>query len=205
MKLLHVDSSILGSNSVSRLLTAEIVADQTKRHPGLQVVREDLVGNPLPHLSPAHVAARFGATPDDATTKDELARDEALIQALFDADIIVIGAPMYNFGIPSQLKAWIDRILVAGKTFKYTEAGPVGLMPAGKAVIIASSRGGAYGPGTPAASLDHQETYLRDTLAFIGLTDVTIVRAEGVAMGPEARDAAIAGALSSIAHQAVAA
>ena len=204
MKLLHIDSSILGSNSVSRLLTAEIVADQTRRHPGLEVVYDDLVAVPPPHLSPAHVAARFGAAPDDATTQGELAQDDVFLQHVFDADIIVIGAPMYNFTIPSQLKAWIDRLVVAGKTFKYTDAGPVGLLPA-KTVFIASTRGGAYGPGSPAAALDHQESYLRGTLAFMGLTDVTIIRAEGLAMGPEARDAAIADALSSITHHDVAA
>ncbi|MDR3464092.1 MAG: NAD(P)H-dependent oxidoreductase, partial [Beijerinckiaceae bacterium] len=120
-------------------------------------------------------------------------------EELFAAEVIVIGAPMYNFGIPSQLKAWIDRLVIAGKTFHYTAQGPQGLVPSTTKVYIASSRGGAYGPETPAAFLDHQETYLKGVLGFIGLTDVTIIRAEGVALSPEAREAAIAAALAQVA------
>lgn len=197
MKLLHVDSSVLGPNSVSRLLTSEIVAEQIRRHPGLEILHLDLAESPLSHLSPLHVAALHGA-PVDATISADFAKGNASLEALLAADIIVIGAPMYNFAIPSQLKAWIDRITVAGKTFKYTEAGAVGLVPAGKTVFIASSRGGEYSEGFPAAPFDHQERYLGDVLGFIGLTDVTIIRAEGVAKGVDARDAAITAALSSI-------
>ena len=113
------------------------------------------------------------------------------------ADIVVIGAPMYNFTIPSQLKAWIDRILIAGKTFRYSEAGPVGLA-GGKRVIIASSRGGLYAPGVPLEANDFQEPYLRAVFAFIGIEDVEIVRAEGLALGPEQRDAAVQAALASV-------
>jgi FMN-dependent NADH-azoreductase len=121
----------------------------------------------------------------------DVATGTALLEELFAADIIVIGAPMYNFSVPSQLKAWIDRLLIAGKSFRYGAAGPEGLLPKGKKVFIASSRGGAYGPETPAAFLEHQESYLRGALGFIGLTDVTVIRAEGVAMGPDARAAAV--------------
>jgi len=106
---------------------------------------------------------------------------------------------MYNFSIPTQLKAWVDRVLVAGTTFRYGANGPEGLVPAGKKVFIASSRGGFYQAGTPAAALEHHETYLRGVLGFIGLTDVTVVRAEGIALGPEARAAAIAKAREEIA------
>ena len=129
MKLLHVDSSILGPNSVSRLLSAEIVAEQRKKHPDIEVTYQDLTAAPLPHLSPLHIAAWHGAAPDDIAVQDDLTKGAALIDTLFASDIIVIGAPMYNFGIPSQLKAWIDRLLIAGKTFHYTERGPEGLVP----------------------------------------------------------------------------
>ena len=122
-----------------------------------------------------------------------------MIEELFAADIMVIGAPMYNFAVPSQLKAWIDRSLVAGKTFHYTATGPEGLLPKGKTVIIASSRGGFYGAESPMAALDHQEVYLKQALGFIGLTDITIIRAEGIAVSPESREAALASARQDIA------
>jgi len=113
------------------------------------------------------------------------------------ADIVVIGAPMYNFGIPSQLKAWIDRIAVAGKTFRYTASGPEGLS-GNKRVIIATSRGGFYGAGTPAAAVEHAESYLRSVFGLLGVTDLTFVVAEGLAIGPEQRDKAMQGALQTI-------
>src|ERR1700732_2083466 len=119
------------------------------------------------------------------------------MQCTCSADIVVIGAPMYNFTIPSQLKAWIDRILVGGKTFRYTEAGPQGLA-GGKSVIIASSRGGLYAPGMPFAANDFQEPYLRAVFRFIGIEDIEIIRAEGIAFGPEQREAAMQAALASI-------
>ena len=123
----------------------------------------------------------------------------SVLQLLFNAaDIVVVGAPMYNFGIASQLRAWIDRILVAGKTFRYDENGAVGLCGA-KKLVIASSRGGVYSAGSPVASLDHQETYLKDAFGFIGITDITFIRAEGVAMGPDKRSDAIASAKEAVA------
>ena len=109
------------------------------------------------------------------------------------ADIVVVGAPMYNLGVPSQLKSWIDRISVAGKTFRYSEQGPVGLA-GGKKVIIASSRGGIYSAGSPAAIFEHQESYLKAVFSFLGVSDITFIRAEGVAMGPDARNGAVAAA-----------
>jgi len=129
----------------------------------------------------------------------DLALGGTIIEELFAADIIVIGAPMYNFTVPTQLKAWIDRILIAGKTFKYTEAGPESLLPPGKKVILGLARGGVYGAGTPTASFEHQESYLVTALGFIGLTDLTFIRAEGIAMGPEARAAALESAQGAIA------
>ena len=197
MKLLHIDSSILGPNSVSRALTAEVVEQQRRLHPGLDVTYRDLAAAPHLHFSPAHLAAAYGATPDEAVAND-LADGNAVIDELFAADIIVIGAPMYNFTVPTQLKAWIDRSLAAGRTFHYTPAGPEGLLPKGKTVIVVSSRGGFYGPETPLAALDHQEAYLRQALGFIGLTDVTVVRAEGLSVSPESKEAALASARREI-------
>jgi FMN-dependent NADH-azoreductase len=197
VKLLHVDSSILGANSVSRTLTAEVVEQQRRLHPEVEVVYRDLAAEPHLHFSPAHLAAAYGATPD-ATVANDLADGNAVVDELFAADIIVIGAPMYNFALPTQLKAWIDRSLVAGRTFHYTATGPEGLLPKGKKVIVASSRGGFYGPDSPIAAFDHQETYLTQALGFIGLTDITIVRAEGLAVSPESKEAALASARQSI-------
>ncbi len=194
MKLLHIDSSILGAQSVSRTLSAEIVAQQVALHPGLEVIYRDLAAAPILHLSPEHIAAAYGASPESEALRTDIATGAAVLDELFAADIIVIGAPMYNFAIPSQLKAWIDRLLIAGRTAN----GPEGLLPKGKKVIVASSRGGFYGPGMPAAAFEHQETYLMGALGFIGLTDVTIIRAEGIAVGPEAREAALTAARHEI-------
>ncbi|HUW80001.1 MAG TPA: NAD(P)H-dependent oxidoreductase [Acidocella sp.] len=199
MKLLHIDSSILGDNSVSRGLTAGIVAQQKTLHPGLEVTYLDLATQALLHLSPSHIGAMFGHPPTDPAVLADITTGAGFIDDLFAADIIVIGAPMYNFTLPSQLKAWIDRVLVAGTTFKYGPTGvPEGLLPPGKKVIIASARGGAYSGGSPIAFLDHQETLLKAALAFIGLTDITIIRAEGVAV-PDLKPAAIAAAQAQIA------
>ena len=198
MQLLHLDSSALGAASVSRQLTSEIVARQRALHPGLQVIYRDLAADPALHLTGAHMAARMGATSDDATINADLVKGNAFLDELFAADILVIGAPMYNLSIPTPLKAWIDRIAVAGKTFQHTATGPEGLLKNKKA-FIASARGGVYSAGSPAAALEHQESYLLGLLAFIGVTDVKVVRAEGIAFGPEAKEAAIAHALEDIA------
>ncbi|QIZ50521.1 FMN-dependent NADH-azoreductase [Dickeya zeae] len=192
--ILHIDSSILGSNSVSRSLTAEIVAKEVKLHPGATLLRRDLVEDELLHLGPAHLAVFQGNTPSSETLGNDIALGGAYIDELFSADIIVIGVPMYNFSIPSQLKAWLDRVLVAGRTFHYTANGPEGLLPAGKKVYIASTRGGVYSGTSPVAHLDHQETLLTAALNFIGLTDITVIRAEGLALGDDARATALASA-----------
>ena len=189
MKLLHLDSSILGQHSASRELGAAVVARWQRDVRGLDVAYRDLAANPLPHLSGASLAQA------DA---DEAATATAVMDEFLSADVIVVGAPMYNFGIPSQLKAWIDRVAVAGKTFRYTATGPEGLLK-GKKAFIASARGGVYSAGSPAAALEHQESYLIGLLAFLGVTDVQVVRAEGIAFGPEAKEAAIAHALEDIA------
>ena len=195
--ILHIDSSILGGYSVSRTLTAEIVAKQQALHPDARVIRRDLVVDAALHLSDAHMAVFQGGEVGNAALGQDLATGSAYIDDLFAADIIVIGAPMYNFTIPTQLKGWIDRVCVAGRTFQYGAHGPEGLVK-GKKVFVASARGGVYTGGSPVAGLDHQETYLLGVLAFIGLTDVTIIRAEGLALGEDAKTAAIAGAKTQI-------
>jgi FMN-dependent NADH-azoreductase len=201
MQLLHIDSSVLGTNSASRALSAEIVAKQIALHPGINVVRRDLAADAASHLSSAHLAAWQGAAVEDDDLGADLAKGGAYLNELLAADIIVIGAPMYNFSIPSQLKAWIDRVVVAGKTFRYGANGAEGLLT-NKKVFIASSRGNVYAAGSPAAAFEHHESYLTGVLSFIGLTDVTIVRAEGLAFGPEAKEAAMLKARANIAAMA---
>jgi FMN-dependent NADH-azoreductase len=178
MKLLHLDSSILGENSVSRQVTAAAVARLHSADPSLDVTYRDLAAEPLSHLT-------LAGSPADTTLDEFLA-----------SDIVVVGAPMYNFTIPSQLKAWIDRILVAGKTFAYGPEGPQGLA-GDKRVIVIVSRGGFYGAGSPAAAFEHLETYLRTVFGFIGIVPEMIV-AEGIQVGPEQRSAAVDGALASV-------
>lgn len=196
MNLLHIDSSILGDHSVSRQISAAAVAALRAANPGLNVTYRDLDATPAPHQSGALLAARGLAA--DARSPDQ-ARDVAEADAVLDeflaAEIVVIGAPMYNFGIPSQLKSWIDHLAVAGKTFRYSEAGVKGLA-GGKRIILASSRGGFYGAGSPAASLQHQESYLRGFFAFIGITDVEVVGAEGVNISPDHKQKALEGAVA---------
>ncbi|MEO7065355.1 MAG: NAD(P)H-dependent oxidoreductase [Rhodanobacter sp.] len=198
MQILHLDSSILGTASVSRQLSAELVARQQILHPGIDIVYRDLASDPALHLSGAHIAAFQGSASEDAVINADLVKGNAYMDELFASDIIVIGTPMYNFSIPTPLKAWIDRIAVAGKTFHYTATGPQGLLK-NKKVFIASARGGVYSAGSPGAAVEHQESYLIGLLAFLGVTDVSIVRAEGLAFGPEAKEAAVAGALKDIA------
>ena len=201
MQLLHIDSSVLGPNSASRALSAEIVARQLVLHPGMTVIQRDLAADAALHLSPAHLAAWQGGAVDDANLGADLAKGGAYLDELFASDIIVIGAPMYNFSIPSQLKAWIDRVVVAGKTFSYGANGAEGLLK-NKKVFIASSRGSVYAAGSPAAALEHHESYLTGVLSFIGLTDATIVRAEGLALGADAKEAAMLKARENIAAMA---
>lgn len=198
MKLLHLDSSITGPNSVSRILTAEIVAAQIARHPGIEVVYHDLAKEPALHLSPGHIAAFQGAPVESEALGRDLALGGTYMEELFAADVIVIGAPMYNFNIPTQLKSWIDRIVVAGRTFRYTEKGPEGLLPAGKKAFIAASSGGFYSGESPARFLEHTVSYLEGVLSHIGIKDVTVIRAEGIGLGPDARARAIEGALKAI-------
>jgi FMN-dependent NADH-azoreductase len=195
MKLLHLDSSVLGPHSVSRQVSAAIVDRLRQATPGLAISYRDLTTTPLAHLSGLHLAASQDATPEAALQPD-IAAGQAVLEEFLAADIVVIGAPMYNFTIPSQLKAWIDRILVAGKTFKYGADGVQGLAGS-KRVIVAISRGGFYGAGTPAAVGEHLETYLRWVFGFIGVTNPEFISADGIQVGPEHREKAVADALKA--------
>ncbi|MGY3233889.1 FMN-dependent NADH-azoreductase [Bradyrhizobium sp. USDA 4448] len=195
MKLLHIDSSVLGPHSVSRQVSAAIVDRLRQATPSLDLIYRDLTQTPLAHLSGSHLAAAQGA-PAPAELGPDLAASAAVLNEFLDADIVVIGAPMYNFTIPSQLKAWIDRVLVAGKTFKYGAAGPEGLA-GGKRVIVAVSRGGHYGGETPYAAGEHLETYLRWVFGFMGITGLEFISADGIQIGPEHREKALAGALQA--------
>ena len=195
MKLLHLDSSVLGPHSVSRQVSAAIVDRLRQATPSLEVVYRDLTQTPLAHLSGSHLAAAQGA-PAPAELGPDLAASAAALDEFLAANTVVIGAPMYNFTIPSQLTASIDRILVAGKTFKYGAAGPEGLA-GGKRVIVAISRGGYYGAGSPAAALEHLESYLRGVFGFMGIHDPEFIIADGIQVSPEHREKALAGALQA--------
>ena len=175
MTILHIDSSINGENSASRAISAKIVDQLKTAQWGEQIVYRDLAADPLPHLT-------FDAFADTSVLDEFLA-----------ADTIVIGAPMYNFTLPTQLKAWIDRIVIAGKTFQYGANGPEGLVK-GKRVIIALARGGFYNEGSPAASLEYLERYLRSVFNFIGL-DPEFVVADGLSVSPEQRETSLKQAL----------
>lgn len=175
MTILQLDSSITGENSVSRQITRSIVERLVQASPDATVIHRDLVADPIDHLT-------LGAFADTSVLDEFLA-----------SDTVVIGAPMYNFTVPTQLKSWLDRILVAGKTFRYTETGPEGLA-GGKRVIVALARGGFYGAGSPASALEHTETYLRGVFGFIGI-EPEFVAADGIAVGAEQREASLATAL----------
>ena len=175
MTILKIDSSITGEASVSRQLTSAIIDQLKAQQPGAEIVTRDLAATPLDHLT----LAAFG--------------DSTVLDQFLAANTIVIGAPMYNFGIPSQLKAWIDRIAIAGKTFRYTANGPEGMV-GDKRVIIAISRGGFYDNDN---AFEHVETYLKGVFGFIGVTP-EFVHADGIAVGPEQRDAGIANGLEEV-------
>lgn len=195
MKLLHVDSSPLAAQSVSRQLTREITAQWLAAHPDTRVEHLDLVRDAPSHLDQDSLGFRLGLAEASLTEaqRRENAVSERLVRQFLAADVIVVGAPMYNFSVPSQLKAWIDRLAQAGRTFKYTDRGPVGLA-GGKTVVVASSRGGVYSSNPALAALDHQESYLKTVFGFFGISDVRFVRAEGVGMGEAARAQALAAA-----------
>lgn len=202
MKLLHIDSSILGSNSVSRQLTAETVAHWLKSHPNTAVEYLDLAKDAPNHFSADAIAIKgFAQTSPTDAQRAENALSEKLVSQFLAADVMVVGAPLYNFSIPTQLKAWIDRLSQPGRTFKYEETGPVGLAN-GKTVIVVSTRGGMYSTSEGGQAMEHQESYLKVVFGFFGITDVRVVRAEGVAMGEAPKATAMSNARAAIAAAA---
>lgn len=189
--ILYVTSSPRGAESYSNRVANHVIAELKAAHPGAHVKVRDVARDPLPHVDENFVAALRPS--GGSLTEDQQAiirKSDELVSELMAADILVIAAPMYNFGIPSTLKAWIDYVARAGRTFRYTEKGPEGLVKGKKAILI-HSRGGVYSSG-PAQALDHQGTYLRSVLGFIGITDVESVDVEGVAFGPDAAEKAVA-------------
>jgi FMN-dependent NADH-azoreductase len=195
--ILALTSSLNGAASVSDALVEETIRQLRAQHPGARVVRRDLARDPIPHLLPDTFA---GVRAEAGTPAEHIARalSDLLIAEVKTADAIVIGAPMYNFSLPTTLRAWFDHVLRPRVTFSYTAEGPKGLVE-DKPVIIIESRGGLYSEG-PAVAADFQEPYLRLLLGFMGLTDLRFVRAEKIGYGPEARAAAVESALVAIGH-----
>ena len=195
MNVLQLDSSILGEASVSRQLTRQVVECLRESERDIEVVQRDLGKEPLSHLTPEILATRGTAAELLSELQNREAQlDEALIEELKSADLLVIGAPLYNFTVPTGLKAWIDRIAVAGKTFRYTEKGPEGLVKGKKALIVATS-GGSYAD-SPVEQM--HVGYVKQVLNFIGITDIEVVRASGLAVGAEVRSHSIAKAKGQI-------
>jgi FMN-dependent NADH-azoreductase len=190
-KILIVTSSANGADSVSSRLAEAHAAQYAARHPGVEIVRRDVGADPVPHLTSDTVAAIKGSPETEAEVAARALSDN-LIAEVADADIVVIASPMYNFGLSSTLKAWFDHVLRAGVTFRYGENGPEGLMT-GKQAVLIESRGGFYSDG-PASAMDGQEAHIRTMLGFMGITDLTVVRSEKLAFGPEAAEASIAAA-----------
>ncbi|WP_296268116.1 FMN-dependent NADH-azoreductase [Pseudomonas sp. UBA6562] len=196
MKLLHIDSSILGEHSASRQLTQQVVQAWQAADPSVEVTYRDLAADAISHFSSATLlAAGTAEAARDAAQAFEAQLSAQTLAEFLAADAVVIGAPMYNFSVPTQLKAWIDRIAVAGQTFRYTESGPEGLC-GGKRVVLVSTAGGLH--EGQASGVGHED-FLKVFLGFIGITDLQIVRAQGLAYGPEQRDAAMAAAQAQIA------
>lgn len=193
-RVLIVESSARQQGSISRQLTAEFIAQWKAAHPADEVVVRDLAQESVPHLDSDLLGGWMKpADQQNDAERAALARSNRLTEELLVADVLVLAAPMYNFGIPSTLKAWLDHVLRAGVTFKYTETGPQGLL-SGKRAFVLTARGGVYAGGP----LDHQEPYLRQALAFIGIHDVTFIHAEGLNMGAEFQEKGIAQARAQL-------
>ncbi|MBD2505196.1 FMN-dependent NADH-azoreductase [Anabaena azotica] len=202
--ILHIDSSPRGDRSISRTLSYEFITSWKDTHPSDTVTYRDLGRNPVPHVDEPWIAAAF-SSPDTHTPELQAAikLSDSLIDELLAADRLVFGVPMYNLTIPSTLKAYIDQIVRVGRTFTVGANGYQGLVDSSKKVLVITSRGGSFAPGTPYAAYDFQEPYLRAILGFIGLIDVTFIHVENLNVGDEAREKSLAGAKDAIA-QAVA-
>jgi FMN-dependent NADH-azoreductase len=192
-KVLFVTSSPRGQQSYSQQVARRIVDDLKIGHPGAQITVRNVARDPLPHIGEAFVSGMAQAPEKRSPAEAKaMAVSDELIDELAAADVLVLAVPMYNFGLPSALKAWVDHVVRAGRTFKYGANGPQGLLKNKRAVIVVS-RGGVYSDG-PMKQMDFQESYLKSVLGFIGIADVEIVRVEGVAMGDEAVRSAMAAA-----------
>ncbi len=201
MKILHIDSSVTGDHSFSRRFSASLVQKIKNGSQDATVIYRDLATNPLPHLDPLTVGALYA--PEEGRTPEQIkamANSDVAVKELLEADIIVIGSPMHNFGISSQLKSWIDHVVRRGVTFNYGANGPEGLVSGKKAYIVAA-RGGIYSEG-PYKAYEHQDSYLKAVLGFIGIRDIEVIPVEGVSMGQEAQDEAVAKAEAAIAQLA---
>jgi FMN-dependent NADH-azoreductase len=188
-KVLYLTSSP-STGSYSTRIGERVIDELKQSHPGATVTTRDLARDPLPHIDADFLqATRSAEGPQNDTQRAMAVRSDALVRELFDADILVIAAPMYNFSIPSTLKAWIDHIARPGVTFSYSAKGPEGLVK-GKRAIIINAKGGIYSSG-PAQALEHQSTYLRGVLGFIGITDVEVIDVEGIGLGPDAAAKAV--------------
>lgn len=197
-RVLVIESSARQQGSVSRELTQQFIANWKAANPADQIQVRDVAANPLPHLDLTLLGGWM--TPAEQQSEAEkaaLVRSNELTDELLAADVLVLAAPMYNFAIPSTLKAWLDHVLRAGVTFKYTETGPQGLLT-GKRAIVLTARGGIYA----GSALDHQEPYLRQALAFIGIHDVQFIHAEGMNMGGEFLEKGLAQAKAKLAELA---
>lgn len=195
--LLHIDASARSGDSDSRQLSAALLSRWRARHPDSRVLARDIVSQPLPHLDQTLFAAMMTAPEQHSPQQAEAAaRVNALTDEFLAADVIVLGVPMYNFGIPSTLKAWIDHIVTPNRTFRYTAEGPVG-MAGGRAVYVVSTRGGVHGEGPQ----DHQVAHLRTVFGFLGIDDVRVIQAEGLDLSAEHREQALAAAMADIERQ----
>ncbi|UVM30145.1 FMN-dependent NADH-azoreductase [Pseudomonas sp. B21-021] len=202
MKLLHIDSSILGDNSASRQLSSQVTQAWQAAEPSAVVTYRDLAADAISHFSSTTlVAAGTTAELRNAAQQHEAELSATTLAEFIAADAIVVAAPMYNFTVPTQLKAWIDRIAVAGQTFRYTEAGPEGLC-GGKKVVIVSTAGGIH--AGQASGVAHED-YLKLVFGFLGISDIEVVRAEGLAYGEEVRNNAMTAAQAKISEQLFAA
>ncbi|CAO3452602.1 FMN-dependent NADH-azoreductase (EC 1.7.1.6) [Azospirillum argentinense] len=190
MKLLHIDSSILGEQSVSRMLSRATVQRFKEHNPAIDIIHRDLAAVPVPHLTGDHLAA-------SPAVMEDIAFGEKLLDEFLNADVVVIGVALYNLTISSQLRTWIDRIVIAGKTFRYTENGPEGLAR-DKRVILAVARGGHYRQGTSLTASEHAESYLRSIFAFIGVTRLDVIAAEGLAVSEAHRESGTRAAFEAL-------
>lgn len=198
MNILHITSSPRGEASYSNRVAAQVIAELKSRANGATVTTRDLARNPLPHIDDDFVAAtKSAAGPQTDAQRAQLATSDKLVDELLAADMVVIAAPMINFTIPSNLKTWIDYVARAGRTFSYTEKGPQGLVT-GKQVILVVARGGVY---SDKPAYDFQVPYLKNVLAFLGMTDVEVIEVEGTAFGPEVAEKAVAAATAKLTAQ----